>query len=134
MKKVCLQTTFLTVLIVLLSASVACRKDDISSGPSIRTELCLTTQHHEQILPNITIYLKYFADTFPGYTDLTVYDTVFTTDQWGYRCYQGLPFGKHWLTGVGVDSFLNEPVRGSVQVEMGFSAAIKDTILYVSEY
>ncbi len=120
-------------IVLLFGSWIGCQKEGTIT-PNIRTELCITTQHHEQILPHIEVYLRYFADSFPGYDDLSRYDTFFTTDQWGYRCYKGLPFGKHWLTGIGFDSLLQEPVRGSVQVEMSFEGANKDTVLYVTEY
>ncbi len=57
------------------------------------TEVCFVTQHHEEIIPNIKIYVKYRTDEFPGYDSDLSFDAIWESDSRGQICVQGLPLG-----------------------------------------
>lgn len=125
---------FMLPIIAVVCGISGCEKDDEPTIVSLGAELCLVTLHHERGLPDIKVYIKYNATSFPGYEDLTVYDTSFVSNEFAEACYPRVPTGKHWCVGFGVDSLLNEPVRGSVSIEMHNFTQARDTIIYVSEY
>lgn len=125
MKKVYLIFPFLCLLL-------ACQKND---APRILNQTCVTTQHHELIIGDIDVYVKYDATdfNFPGWEDLTEYDTVFTTNAVGHGCINNLPIGKHWLVGLGFDNQINQAIKGRAFVEISFENPEVDMILYVGE-
>jgi len=111
---------------------LACRKE---TGPIIYNRTCVTTQHHEKIISNIEVYVKYDADdfNFPGWVDLAEYDTVFTTNAVGRGCIDNLPIGKHWVAGLGEDESIGQRVKGKIFVDISFENPEIDAILYVGE-
>ena len=110
----------------------ACQKND---GPRILNRTCVTTQHHDLIIGNIEVYVKYDATdfNFPGWEDLAEYDTVFSTNSAGMGCIENLRTGKHWLVGLGFDEAINLPIKGRTFVEITFEEPELDLILYVGE-
>ena len=121
---------FLFLLPVLLFSF--CSKEE---APRIFNRTCVTTQHHDLIIGDIDVYVKYGATdfNFPGYEDLAEYDTVFTTNGQGRGCIENLPIGKHWLVGVGFDPAINLGIQGRDFVEISFEDPEVDMILYVGE-
>ena len=111
---------------------LACQKNDV---PRILNQTCVTTQHHELILGDIDVYVKYDATdfNFPGFEDLAEYDTVFTTNADGRGCINNLPIGKHWLVGLGFDPAINLAIKGRAFVNITFENPEVDMILYVGE-
>lgn len=101
----------------------------------ILNQTCVTTQHHELIIGDIDVYVKYDATdfNFPGWEDLAEYDTVFTTNAAGRGCITNLPIGKHWLVGLGFDSAINSAIKGRAFLEVSFETPEVDLILYVGE-
>ncbi|MEM6318406.1 MAG: hypothetical protein AAF960_12105 [Bacteroidota bacterium] len=120
------------LLFILLLGFVACQ-----SKPTVRTlnRTCVTTQHHELIIDDIDVYIKYDATdfNFPGWEDLAEYDTVFTTDAVGRGCMDNLPIGTHWFVGLGFDEDINFAVKGRALVDISFAEPEVDFILYVGE-
>lgn len=118
--------------ISFLGLLLACQKSD---APRILNQTCVTTQHHELIIGEIDIYVKYDATdfNFPGWEDLAEYDTVFTTNAAGRGCINNLPIGKHWLVGLGFDNQINQTIKGRVFVDISFENPEVDMILYVGE-
>ena len=110
----------------------SCRKND---APRILNRTCVTTQHHELIVGNIDVYVKYDATdfNFPGWEDLAEYDTLFTTNIEGKGCIENLPIGKHWLVGLGFDNQINLAIKGRAFVDISFENPEVDLILYVGE-
>ena len=117
---------------LLLLSVFACNKE---TTPVIYNRTCVTTQHHEQIIGNIEVYVKYDADdfNFPGWVDLAEYDTVFTTNAAGKGCIDNLPIGTHWVVGLGTDASINQQVKGRIFVTITFEQPKIDAILYVGE-
>ncbi len=117
-------------LLFLLSS---CGKND-PAVPRTTTPVTFKTQHHQRVLPFIDVYLKYHTgDTFPGYDDISVFDTVITGNDFGDATFPEIPVGKHWVVGFGEDNLLNEPVRGNLPFEIEDISMPWDTTLYVSE-
>lgn len=111
---------------------LSCQKEET---PRIFNRTCITTQHHELIIGDIDVYVKYNATdfNFPGWEDLAEYDTVFTTNAVGKGCIENLPIGKHWLVGLGFDDAINLGIKGRAFVDISFAEPEIDMILYVGE-
>jgi hypothetical protein len=82
------------------------------------------------------VWVKYRADSFPGYDQPASYfDASFETGADARGCIEPVPEGRHWLIAFGYDS-LHYPnhVYGSmlVDVSLGIKPVI-DTTLFVSE-
>lgn len=122
-------------LILLLTIScffLACRQKETLR---ILNKTCVTTQHHDLIIGDIDVYIKYDATdfNFPGWEDLAEYDTVFTTNAVGNGCITNLPIGKHWLVGLGFDTAINTAIKGRIFLDISFEKPEVDLILYVGE-
>jgi hypothetical protein len=119
-----------------LGVWAGCRPEPPESIP-LPTSICVRTLHHTWPIPACTVYVKYFADSFPGYKrPRSYFDAMFITDGNGRGCINGVPEGRHWLIGIGYDSlyypydvFGNLPVHISLDEGRGKV----DTILYVTE-
>jgi len=121
---------YLLVLFPILLC--ACKKE---KAAVILNQTCVTTQHHELIIGNIDIYIKYDASdfNFPGYEDLAEYDTIFSTNRVGMACINNLPTGRHWMVGLGYDETLKLPVKGRTFLNISFEQPEQEIILYVGE-
>jgi hypothetical protein len=100
----------------------------------LSTRATFKTQHHERALPYIKVYVQYGATAFPGYDDLSIFDTMIVSNEFGDAVFQRMPPGKSWVIGIGNDELLGEPVRGSCAFEIKDLSMPWDTTLYVSEY
>jgi hypothetical protein len=103
---------------------------------ALPTQLCVKVMHHFQPIPDATVYIKYNADSFPGYHQPPAYfDAVFKTGANAHGCMDALPEGKHWLVAYGYDSlYFPHDVYGSIMVDISLDKTPKlDTLLYVSE-
>lgn len=126
-----------TVALVFVSAMFlgGCRPDAPDEIP-LPTKICVKTSHHGQPIPAATVYVKFNADTFPGYENPPAYfDAVFSTGSDAKGCIAPVPEGKHWLVAFGYDS-LHYPhiVYGSMFADISLAGRpVLDTILYVSE-
>jgi len=128
-------TTRHFILIISILSLQACRPAGPEEIP-LPTKICVLTSHHGQIIPHAKIWLKYNADSFPGYDQAPSYfDASFQTGADARGCLESVPEGKHWLIAFGYDSlhFPNH-VYGSMLVNIDIPyRAVLDTILYVSE-
>ncbi|MBU6341307.1 MAG: hypothetical protein KGS48_07435 [Bacteroidetes bacterium] len=122
------------ILYLLLMAVSGCRPSP--EYVPIPTQICLFTTHHGQPIPDAIIYLKYNADTFPGYKNPPAYfDDSFRTGKNARGCIQSVPEGRHWMIGFGYDSlhYPNE-VFGSLPITISLDGKPKlDTMFYLSE-
>jgi len=124
--------SILFLLILLMISS--CAKDDPVFYFPTTTPVTFKTQHHERAVPFIKVYLRYDTDTFPGYDDLSVFDTMIVSNEYADVTFPNIPIGKHWVVGFGHDDFLDEPVRGGLPFEIEDISMPWDTSLYISEY
>lgn len=123
------------MLAIAILAYMACRPllpDEIP----LPTKICVRTQHHNQPIPNATVYVKYNTDSFPGYDRPPSYfDASFKTGPDSRGCIEPVPEGRHWLVAFGYDS-LHFPnfVYGSMRAEISLTyKPVLDTIMYISE-
>lgn len=100
------------------------------------TKICVTTSHHGYPIPQATVYVKFNADSFPGYDKPPGYfDTHFKTGADARGCLAAVPEGRHWLVAFGYDSIhFPHNVFGSLPVTISLTGRAEiDTMLYVSE-
>lgn len=114
---------------------VSCSPEEPQDIP-LPTKICVHTTHHGQPIPNAKIWLKYRADSFPGYDQpKSYYNASFETDANANGCIASVPTGNHWLVAFGYDS-LHFPhyVYGSLLINISLDGSpVVDTIIYVSE-
>ncbi len=125
---------FLMTAVALLLYT-ACRPPAPEEIP-LPTAICVRTYHHHQPIPKATVYVKYNADSFPGYDQAPAYyDAVFYTGADARGCLTGVPEGRHWLVAFGYDSlYYPHDVQGSLIVEISLDARPKaDTVMQISE-
>jgi len=116
---------------------VACRPDPPAEIP-LPTRICIKTLHHELPITEATVYIKYNADSFPGYGQAESYfDASFAIGPDARGCIEPVPEGRHWLIAKGKDRVYVEyphDVLGSLPVTISLSGTAKlDTVLYVTE-
>ena len=102
-------------------------------GNELRTSACFTTHHHEKVIPEITIWIKFDSDTFPGFDPPYNFDTSIESDANGRVCIQDFPLGHHWFVGFGYDPEIGQQVIGSWDFEFNLRNLKVDTIFYVGE-
>ena len=122
-------------IIAFLFLLGACNVTDPELAP-LPTEICVQTQHHHQRIPGAVVYVKYNADSFPGYDKpASYYDDVFYTGQNARGCIAPVPEGRHWMVSFGYDSlYFPHEVWGSLRLDISLTDSPKvDTVLYISE-
>jgi hypothetical protein len=62
--------------------------------------------HHEVIIPNATVFIKYNASEFPG-ADTSKYDDKVKADNQGNYTFKDLKKGRYYLYGKGQDGVAN---------------------------
>jgi hypothetical protein len=102
-------------------------------GPKQTTTIDLVTQHHDEIIPNIDIYVKYFTTDFPGFDNLETFDTILISNAAGRATLRNFPLGQHWFVGIGFDEKIKEQVYGAMDITFNLRNLTVDTILYVGE-
>jgi hypothetical protein len=123
------------LLLLSLLGFLQCRPEIPETVP-FPTKICVRTQHHTEPIPNAIVYLKYNADSFPGYNQFPSYfDASFRTGADARGCIEAVPEGKHWVVAFGYDSlYFPHYVYGSLQAEISLKyKPVLDTILYISE-
>lgn len=122
-----LSRTLIIGLVIFLCSG--CTKNNLDR----RSHICFTTQHHDLIIPNITIYVKYGATEYPGYEPLDQFHKVLTSDENGRVCMQDIPLGSHWFMAIGYDELIREQVIGNIPLRFDLNHLQIDTVLYVGE-
>ena len=100
---------------------------------TVHTQVNFTTQHHEKIIPNITVFVKYNTSEFPGYDPPDIFDDSAVSDDRGKVSFRDIPLGHHWFVGVGFDEEIKEQVIGNMDYQFDLRHLRLDTILYVGE-
>ncbi|MEM9918508.1 MAG: hypothetical protein AAF990_10455 [Bacteroidota bacterium] len=122
--------SLLFVLLCCLLMAGSCSKEE---GIPQFNRTCIVTQHHERPVGNIAVYVRFGNPVFPGFHDLSVFDTMLVTDADGHLCIPNLPEGKTWLVGFGYDEAVQDSVKGSVSILVQHPKQDRDTIMYVTE-
>jgi hypothetical protein len=107
---------------------LACNKSN-----ELRTSICFTTQHHDEVIPNISIFVKYSTQDFPGYDPPEQFDDVIISDAQGKVCLNDFPLGHHWFVAIGYDELIREQVIGNMDLTFDLRNLKVDTIMYVGE-
>jgi hypothetical protein len=114
-KKVSSARIILLLIIFAVNFS-ACLKE----GPGGKSSISGAVMHHEIIIPNSTVYIKYNATEFPG-TDLSKYDASTTADASAHYEFKGLRKGDYYLYGVGFDNMIADEVTGGIHVKIKYN-------------
>lgn len=127
------------VLLLITGLSLVLFQQGCYSYPEtiqLDTKICVQTSHHYFPIPDATVYVKFNADSFPGYLQKPEYfDKVFKTGKDARGCLTGVPEGNHYLIAFGYDS-LHYPhdVFGNLPVTISLDGSpVVDTMLFVSE-
>lgn len=125
---------YILILSVLCAAFASCRKE-----PAKVSQICVDIKHHEALMPNTKVYLKYNDTVFPGYDldKLDIFDAVFQVDENGNGCLKNLPLGNHWMVAHGRDENWGPegaPIRGSIRINLDINRFQIDSTIYVQEY
>jgi len=111
----CLGFVFLTVS--------SCHKEGIGGGASISG----TVYHHDDPIPNCVVYIKFNTTDFPGDSPSN-YDSKVTADATGKFSFPKLYKGDYYLFGSGMDSKIQELVRGGVSIHLKHNKAYEQNV------
>jgi uncharacterized GH25 family protein len=109
----------------------ACSKAGKGGDASIQGKVL----HHETIIPNARVFVKYDKTEFPG-ADTTKYDDVVNADNQGNYVFSGLKKGKYYLYGVGKDGVANGnpfDVFGGSRIDINSKTAVVQFNVPVTE-
>jgi hypothetical protein len=114
--------------IIFLAFCFSCKKNQLGGKSKVSGKVT----HHERIVPNATVYIKFNATEFPG-ADSSRYDAKVMADSHGeysFRCYKG----DYYLFGTGID-LQSSPlyVHGGVPVHVRNNEEVENDIA-VSEH
>jgi hypothetical protein len=117
---------FLSLFLLILVVISSCKKEnhDVVTG---KYSLKITVMHHERILKDISVYLKYNTTEFPGY-DTTLYDWSKTSDLSGNVSFDHLFEGNYFLYGSGMDDGIGMHVIGGTSVAVNASTVVNNEI------
>lgn len=113
----------------------ACRPGAPEDQP-LPTSVCVRTLHHGAPVADAVVFIKFNADSFPGYDQpAAFYDDSVRTGTDARGCILAVPEGRHWLVAFGRDDNYFPPVVfGSLPVTISLSGRPQvDTVLHVSE-
>lgn len=110
-------------LLVLLFSLSGCKKEGIGGN----AEVSFSVEHHEQIIPYATVYIKYGAKEFPGATT-TLYDDSVVTDAASHAHFHELIKGDYYLYGVGYDSTISSVVKGGLGITLKAKDALETSV------
>ncbi|MDF2435661.1 MAG: hypothetical protein K0Q95_37 [Bacteroidota bacterium] len=99
---------------VFLILLIGCRKE----GTGGKSAVSGTVMHHEKIIPNAVVYIKYGAKELPG-TEGSSYDASTTADANGHYEFKDLRKGDYFLYGIGIDG--QEIVKGGISINLKYN-------------
>ncbi len=100
--------------LVLVFHFGSCKKEGTGGKSSVNGNV----KHHNELIPNTDVYIKYGVKEFPG-ADVSSYDDHVQADANAHYEFTGLQKGDYYLYGVGTDaSGIPFVVTGGVGVEL----------------
>ena len=118
---------FLTLFLLILCIT-SCKKEDPSGGVITgKYSLIVTVMHHERILKDIPVYVKYNSTEFPGH-DTSLYDWSKPSDLSGVAYFDKLFEGDYFLYGKGIDSAIGLEVIGGASVALYDSTTVNNEV------
>ena len=111
-----MKNTFKYIAIICLAAIFtftfsSCKKE----GTGGKSKVSGNVKHHQELIPNAIVYIKYGATEFPG-ADVSQYDDQITSDTNAHFEFDGLQKGDYYLYGVGVDG--GDIVVGGIGIKL----------------
>ncbi|MFK7808293.1 MAG: hypothetical protein AB8F74_10875 [Saprospiraceae bacterium] len=119
-----------SVLTLLCSCN---RDDDDDVPPDPIGKVFGQAMHHDEPIPNTTIYIKYGVMEFPGIDPLLYDDQVTATGPDATFEFNGLGKGNYYLFGVGFDEACPCDVIGGIPVVLHSDEATFETIVPITE-
>lgn len=107
----------LTPALLVLIVFYGCKKNQLGG----KAEISGVIKHHEKIIPNATVFIKFDAKDLPG-TDTTLFDAKVRADANGnytIKCYKG----KYFLYGYGYD---NQVTTNNGRVTGGSGVSVRN--------
>jgi hypothetical protein len=92
----------LFVMSILMLVWLSCTKAGKGGAASIAGKVL----HHDVIIPNARVFIKYNQSDFPG-KDTTKYDDIVSADKQGNYKMTDLKKGKYFIYAVGLDGVAN---------------------------
>lgn len=122
MKAILKRSVFLVMSCMLITLG-ACTKE----GPGGKSSVSGNVLHHDLIIPNSVVYIKYNATEFPG-PDVSVYNASVTADANGHYEFKDLRKGDYYLYGVGYDNAIFEQVTGGISIKLKYNKELKTDV------
>lgn len=97
----------------------ACHKE----GTGGKSSVSGSVKHHDKLIPNSVVYIKYGSTEFPG-TDVSKYDASFPTGADAHYEFKDLRKGDYYLYGFGYDNAIMGTVSGGVGIKLKYNKAI----------
>jgi len=102
--------------VILLATG--CTKPGMGGTASITGQV----KHHDDIIPNADVYIKYGAEEQPG--ALSEYDAQTIADGGGTYIFEDLKKGKYYLYAIGFDPAFSEDVIGGIPLKINTKGEI----------
>lgn len=124
MKKIIKYSTF-TLLLFLSCTIASCKKE----GTGGKSKVNGYVKHHNELIPNAIVYIKYGATEFPG-RDVSAFDDQITADSNAHYEFDGLQKGDYYLYGVGMDGMgaSSYPVVGGIGIKLKRNESIEANV------
>ena len=112
MKTSVILSVFLFFLILL---NLSCKKEGVGG----KSDLSVFVKHHENLIPNAVVYIKYGATEFPGHESQNYDNSAICGSEGheaGHTDFKGLKKGFYYLYSVGWDSTIQMAVSGGIPI------------------
>ena len=121
---------FFCLLLLPLLAITSCHKE----GPGGKAIIRGQVKHHDKLISNAVVYIKYGTKDFPG-DDVKYYDASANVDAEANYIFQDLKRGDYYLFGVGTDTIQSGivPVIGGIPVEIKSKTETVEANVLVTE-
>lgn len=110
------KSILMILTMITFTVLTACHKEGTGGKSSISGNV----KHHDEIIPNATVYIKYGATELPG-TSPSSYDASTAADANGHYEFKNLRKGDYFLYGVGFDTDHMETVTGGISVKLKYN-------------
>ena len=104
-------------LFFLILFGLSCKKEGVGG----KSNISVFVKHHENLIPNAVVYIKYGAKEFPSH-DSQNYDNSAICGSEGHHLghthFKGLNKGFYYLYSVGWDSTIQMAVTGGIPVDI----------------
>jgi hypothetical protein len=116
MKTFFLRKSLYFFLFLLITGMISCTKE----GPGGKSSVAGSVKHHDALIPEAIVYIKYGATEFPG-KDVSKYDASTIADANAFYEFKNLRKGDYYLYSVGWDVTMPGEVTGGVGVKIKYN-------------